>query len=360
MKFLHMADMHFDTPFTTLNSKGDFGKIRRLDQREILKKIIEYIKENKIEYLFIAGDFYEHEYIQKSTIEYINKLFEEIPETKIFITPGNHDPYLKNSMYDLFSWSKNVKIFSSKIEIVETENVDIYGVGFDDFYCSNLGVENIQIKNPNKINVLITHGSLDTSKQAEIQYNPMKKNQLKKLGFDYIALGHIHKPDYNIEENQNIIYPGSTISRGFDELGKHGVIVGNIEKNNLKIEFIPMDNKEFQELQFSVDNILDIETLAQKLNELILEKNNLYKIILIGKRKFEISVSTLYKLIQSENIIKIKDKTEPDINIEELANETSLRGIFVSEILEEMKKNNYTQEELEKALEIGLSVLDKS
>ena len=68
MRFVHIADMHFDTPFTTLNTKGDYGKIRRMDQREILKKIINYIKENKIPYLFIAGDFYEHNSIRKSTI----------------------------------------------------------------------------------------------------------------------------------------------------------------------------------------------------------------------------------------------------------------------------------------------------
>ena len=55
MKFVHIADMHFDTPFTTLNSKGNFGKIRRLDQREILKKIVQYIKENNIFYFFISS-----------------------------------------------------------------------------------------------------------------------------------------------------------------------------------------------------------------------------------------------------------------------------------------------------------------
>ena len=40
MKFIHIADMHFDTPFSYLNSKGDFGQIRRMEQREIFRKII--------------------------------------------------------------------------------------------------------------------------------------------------------------------------------------------------------------------------------------------------------------------------------------------------------------------------------
>ena len=36
MRFIHMADMHFDTPFTFLNSKEDLGNIRRLEQRILL------------------------------------------------------------------------------------------------------------------------------------------------------------------------------------------------------------------------------------------------------------------------------------------------------------------------------------
>ena len=359
MKFLHIADMHFDTPFKTLNSRGNFGEIRRLDQREIFKKIINYIKEKNIGYFFIAGDLYENEYIRLSTIEYINNLFKEIPETKIFITPGNHDPYINNSMYKNFNWNNNVKIFTEKIECIENENVDIYGVGFNDFYCGTLGVENIKIKNPEKINILIVHGALDGSADNYMQYNFMKKNDLKKLGFDYIALGHIHKPDYNSEENQYIVYPGSPISLGFDELGKHGIIIGNIEKNNLNIEFMPIDNREFKELELDVTNITQKEELIEKLNELNLEENNLYKIILIGKRNFEINIYELYKFITNKNIIKIKNNTKLNYNLEELANNRNLKGIFAQEILEELNKNNYDKNILENVLEIGLELLEK-
>lgn len=66
--------------------------------------------------------------LRESTIQYINNLFKEIPNTKIFISPGNHDPYIKNSFYNDFNWNKNVKIFNSKIERCEYENVNIYGV----------------------------------------------------------------------------------------------------------------------------------------------------------------------------------------------------------------------------------------
>ena len=215
-----MADMHFDAPFTILNTRSNLGEKRRLEQREAFKTIIQYIKENHIDYLFIAGDLYENEYIRKTTIEYINHLFCEI-----YIAPGNHDPYIIGSMYKTFPWNHNVKIFDHTIERIENEEIDIYGFGFQDFYCKNSEIEQIEIKNKDKINILITHGALDGGNGQDLEYNPLSKNKLKQLGFDYIALGHIHKPNYNQEENQRIVYPGSPIAMGFDELGKHGVIM---------------------------------------------------------------------------------------------------------------------------------------
>ena len=44
MKFVHIADMHFDTSFAQINN-SDLGNSRRLEQRKALKKVIEYIKE---------------------------------------------------------------------------------------------------------------------------------------------------------------------------------------------------------------------------------------------------------------------------------------------------------------------------
>ncbi|MCI9087605.1 MAG: hypothetical protein HFJ32_03510 [Clostridia bacterium] len=192
-----------------------------------------------------------------------------------------------------------------------------------------------------------------------LQYNPINKNKLKQLGFDYVALGHIHKLDYNTEENQRIIYPGSTISMGFDELGKHGFIVGELTKEKLEIAFIPVDNREFVELEMNITEINDLEQLIEKLNELLLDENKFYKVILVGKRKFEIDILELMKLITRENIIKIKNKTQPDCEIEKMINETTLKGIFIKQLLKEKENQNYAEEEINKILEIGLSIMEK-
>ena len=53
MKFVHIADVHFDMPFTVL-AKNGFSEQRRIGQRDAFLKMINYIKENNIEYLFIS------------------------------------------------------------------------------------------------------------------------------------------------------------------------------------------------------------------------------------------------------------------------------------------------------------------
>ena len=357
MKFLHMADMHFDAPFTVLNTRSKLGEKRRLEQREVFKKIINYIKENEIKYLFIAGDLYEHEYIRMTTIMYINNLFKEIPTCKIYITPGNHDPFILNSMYNNFEWNSNVKIFKNNVEIDENEDVDIYGYGFNDFYLKESKIEEIKIKNTNKINILITHGSLDSGNIDNFEYNPLNKNKLKSLEFDYIALGHIHKPYYNEEDDQRIVYPGSCISLGFDEPGKHGAIQGNLNKENINLKFLVMDTKEFIEKEIEVSEIYSKEELIEKINELEIEEEKFYKIILTGNRNFEINIYTLYEFIENKNIIKIKDNTKINVNIEKLSKEINLKGLFIKEILDAKNAKEIDENVAEKIIEIGLEIL---
>ena len=420
MRFIHMADVHFDSPFTALASKKDLANIRRLEQREAFKKAIEYINREKIPFLFISGDLYEQEYIRESTIEYINNLFRTIPETKIFISPGNHDPFLNNSFYNNYNWSKNVTIFNEEIKMIELDDVDIYGYGFTSFYCTDSKVDEIEIKNKNKINILITHGALDASKTLDMQYNPINSNKLKKAGFDYVALGHIHKSNYKNNEN-NFIYPGSLISFGFDELGEHGILdveinKKNSEKNNLnKLEiknnieknkinnlnknnnlekiiiknseiknileknkeekeniqkdnlincnineyinkkiFVKLDKRTFKEKEIDISDINSEEELIEKINEIEKMDNEFYKIILRGVRKIEINNSRICKLISNKNVLKLKDKTETEYDIESLANQKNLKGIFIKRMLQKLGNNFEQKDVIKKALEIGL------
>lgn len=339
MKFVHIADMHFDMPFTVL-SKNGLAEERRIDQRNAFKKMINYIQENEVEYLFIAGDLYENEYVRKSTIEYINNCFKQIKNTKIYITPGNHDPYLNNSYYNQYGWNENVHIFT-KLEKMECPNINIFGYGFTDFYSEKIKLP--QNLDKSKINILIMHADLDGAQKKVGDYNPILESELNNTDFNYIALGHIHKN--NFEENKKVIYPGSTIAGGFDELGKHGMVVGNINEETKKVslEFVVLDNKEFIEEKIDISNISSKEELIEIVNAIQLEKSKYYKIILTGTQNIEIDTNDLIKHVSGANIIKIKNKTTKEYSLEKIAKEQSLKGIFVKELLEQINVENKEQ-----------------
>ena len=351
MKFVHIADMHFDMPFTVLSRNG-LAEERRLDQRRVFNKIINYIQENNIEYLFISGDLYENEYVRKSTIDYINNCFKQIPNTRVYITPGNHDPYLNNSYYNRYEWNENVYIFT-KLNKVENEDINIYGYGFTDFYSKKVDIP--VLLDSSKINILIMHADLDGSAKEIGEYNPILESELKNTGFDYIALGHIHKS--NFIENGKIIYPGSMIAGGFDELGRHGMVIGNIDEKtkDLSTKFVVLDDKEFVEIDLDVSNINSIEEFIEYINTIKVDRDKYYKIVLTGTKNIEMDVNELIKYVNDKNIIKLKDKTRIKYNLENISKEQSLRGIFVDELLKQINDEN--KEQILESIYIGLSMM---
>jgi DNA repair exonuclease SbcCD nuclease subunit len=188
----------------------------------------------------------------------------------------------------------------------------------------------------------------------------MSKNMLKSKGLDYIALGHIHKKDYDTEENQTIIYPGSAISLGFDELGEHGMIVGNLQKGHVELEFVPLDEEKFKEIEIDITDILSKEELIEKINELEIKSNEYIKVILIGNRNFEINKYEILKYIENDRIIKIKNHTKIAYDLIKMSNENTLKGLFAKEMLEKLSKTDMEEDKeiIEKAIEIGLEALE--
>ena len=329
MKFIHIADTHLDMRF---DSVGPFGDARRVEQLRALKEIVDYAKENNVQYIFIAGDFYEHQYIRESTINTVIKYFSEIPKVKIYITPGNHDPYLKNSAYSNYKFPDNVHIFKD-FEIIEEDNANIYGYGFTDFMSEPVNIKDIQLKNNGKKNILIIHGDIYGSK-SELKYNSMNLRDLEAKNFDYIALGHIHLSNYN--QTNKIIYPGPLLSYKFGGSKDNGMVVGEFIDNRLNLEFIPLDRRQHEEIEIDISEIHSQEELINNINNMDLSAMNFIKIILVGAKSFEVNTIKMLELMEKENIIKIYDNSYIAENLEEVAEEFNLKGLFVKNQLEKI------------------------
>ena len=135
-------------------------------------------------------------------------------------------------------------------------------------------------------------------------------------------------------------------------------LYGEIDENRkLNYHFVKLDAMEFTDFKQNVENIDSKEDLVEKINNLNLDENKLYEIILIGHRNFEINTRDIFKLINKFNILKVKDNTTLKFNLDEIKNEKTLRGLFVKELLKKQEENIYSKDEIDKAIEIGLNSL---
>lgn len=337
MNFIHIADTHIENK---TNNIGEDGEKRRHQIIDAFSRLIDYIKHKKIKYLFIAGDFYEHKYIKDSTVDLIIKLFKSIPDTKIFITPGNHDPYITNSVYDRFLFPKNVHIFK-EFDVIETEDANIFGFGFTDFdppKYVNFG--NIKPLKNGKKNILIIHTDIYSKK---FEYDKEVYKLIQK-NFDYVAMGHIHKG--NFKKDKKVIYPGSFAELSFKvaKEGTTGAVLGEFKNNNLKLENIHFDNTKYIEHKLDISLENSMSSLILTLNNLNFSDEKIVRIILVGSKKFDINTKFILDNLRNKNIIQIVDNTKLKINIKKYQEEVSLRGIFVKKSIELIEKLNEKKE----------------
>ena len=186
---------------------------------------------------------------------------------------------------------------------------------------------------------MITHETLSGNSKRYNDINPKFLNQ-----FDYVALGHIHIPKID----DNIVYPGALVACGFDECGEHGLVFGELSKKDVSYEFKNMEYRHFVDLEVDITDVKIPSDVLDKLNF----EDDIYRITFTGARNIELKeLEDSIKGVTS-NIVEFKDETRLPYDLEEIAKQQTLKGIFTRKMLEELKNNPNQKDEIMKAIEI--------
>src|SRR5574341_98982 len=200
IKFIHTADLHLDTPFKGLSSwNSDLASKLKNATFKSFKRIIDLCIQEKVDFLIISGDIFDSENKSLAAqIKFVSEL-KRLSEKGIptYFICGNHDPL--SSWLDELQLPENVFRFnSSDVENVTYQKdnrpiADIYGISFQNRIVNINLANNYQLKsNPSPISIAILHGTIGASGPHE-NYAPFKVEDVVNKGFDYWALGHIHK-----------------------------------------------------------------------------------------------------------------------------------------------------------------------
>lgn len=354
IKVLHCGDIHLDTPFREFNET--ISRSSREDIKKVLKNIINICNEEAVDILLIAGDFFDNNSVKKETLEFIKNIFMMLKDTKVFISPGNHDPFHEKSFYTLIEWPENVYIFKGELERIDLDKVSIHGFGFNKKYERESLLKNIDINNEN-INILVGHGEIEVN---ESEYNPITRDDIYNSGLDYIALGHIHTFNgINKAGKTYYAYSGCPQGRGFDEDGEKGVLIGEIGKEYVNLKLVKTAIRKFENIEVDitgVKNNLQIEEKIIDITENREKEKNFFKIILKGELEAKVILNIdIIEENLKENFyfLKVRDKTRIKVD-KEVIDENSAKGLFINYIKE---LDNDDDEILNLALNLGLKSL---
>lgn len=368
IKIMHFADYHIGYEYSFL---GNASENRKIEVLKSLEKLCQFSNQNNIDIILIAGDFIEASTITRTYIKEVKDILSKV-ESKIFLVAGNHDYISLGSYYLDDDWPDNTYIFKSgKVEKIELKSLNtcIYGASFTSTYQRHGFLQEDFEIDSSKINIGIFHG--DALFQKDYLYNPISKKDIEKSGFDYMGLGHIHKKTKILSVNKtDYAYPGSAVSLGFGEEGEKGVIIAEISKDSRRYDFYKLDIGQFIGIDIEVSDDDKERELSKKIMDIITKKYpnplmNYYKINLIGyvEEGFCLDLNLLHSMLSEIVYVRIIDQTRIKLNFEALQAESSLRGVFIKNILikQEEARMKYDQGEIEilqEALDITLKAFE--
>jgi exonuclease SbcD len=278
MKIIHTSDWHIG------KIVNEFSMIE--DQKYILNKLIELIKEEQPNVLIIAGDIYDRSIAPVDAVELLNETLSNLiinTDTKIVAISGNHDSGERLSFGSKILEKQGLYICGADNELYrhvvikdDNKNVNFYLVPYKDPALVKKLLDNKAIKNHNdamsetiktikenlnkeEVNILVSHGYVTMKRSDAIESNEQKYEiaQLEiseserplSIGgtdlidgnlfndFDYVALGHLHGRQRIGKDEMR--YSGSLLKYSFSEVNqKKGVIVLDIEDDkSINIEF---------------------------------------------------------------------------------------------------------------------------
>ncbi len=361
LRFLHTADIHFDTPFSARFSQ-EKATIRRREMMETFNGIIE--KASDKEFLFISGDLFDGGYASRETLSFLNRSFSSIPNTKIMIVAGNHDPLTDDSPYKKIKWSENVYIFGKEYEYIDFPNhkIRIHGVSFGEKHVNRPMVSKLDIKEE-FANLLLIHGEV-VSEGGDSDYNPIYKSFIENCGVEYVALGHIHK-HMGIERigKTYFAYPGIPEGRGFDEDGEKGYIEGEIEKDIVNCRWVVSCARRFEHMNIDVSGTGDFLEILERVEKAVqnADTRNIYKIRLVGKADPSIIRVDMIEehLKKSVFYIEVTNETRRDYPIEEMMKDDGIKGEFIRCMMDKISQMPEEEKEIGiRALEIGIEAME--
>lgn len=348
MKFIHIADVHLGmTPDREMN----WGEQRKKEIFDTLNRVISSCNEEKVDLLLIAGDLFHCQPLLRDLKE-INYSFSKLVNTQVVMIAGNHDYIGIRSYYKDFAWAPQVHfILEDRITKIELEELhtEVYGFSYHQRNIEEAVLKDASFDSNDKLHILLAHC-------GEEKNVPINKKELLGKNFDYVALGHIHKPEIF---GERAAFCGSLEPLDKTELGEHGYIYGELDEKTRAIKvlkFCPISRRIYIQKDIICNKESTNGKIIDELRAYIKDmgEDNIYRFRLKGVKEEGICFD-INAIMELGNVVEVIDEVVPDYDFEELylENQDNIIGLYIDKIRNSEGKDSITQ----KALYYGIEAL---
>lgn len=285
-KFIHAADLHLGFKYKS-KTLGTRSEDRKNELFITFERLINYANENKIDLIVISGDLFERDALTYTETKHMMSIIDSYYGS-IVLSCGNHDYYIDDYLFNNFT--KNLYVFkTNSLERMDiAENVSIYGASWLNSLENGFALQKV-ILDKDRFNIASLHGDLADGKY-KIDIEPLLAS-----GFDYIALGHIHKHGKVAEK---AYYPGSLEPLDFGELAEHGFY--EVDTLSGSVKFISFSIREFIIKEIIINEEDEFQDIINKFEELNDKDKNFYRIILKGSINQDLNINRIISLVKDK------------------------------------------------------------
>jgi DNA repair exonuclease SbcCD nuclease subunit len=231
MKVVHAADIHLDSPLRGLESyEGAPVDRLRGATRRALESLVELCLVEKVDLLLVAGDLYDGNWRDHRTGLFFAKQMSRLRAAAIpvVLLRGNHDAL--SQITRQLRLPDNVHELSTRrpeTHVLEALGVAVHGQGF----ATQAVTDDLAARYPEAVPGLFNIGLLHTSltgREGHAPYAPTTIETLKARGYDYWALGHVHRREV-VCEDPPVVFAGNLQGRHARETGPKGATLLTVE-----------------------------------------------------------------------------------------------------------------------------------
>lgn len=363
LRVFHAADFHLDSPFAGMDLKSSDARRRTL--LSVFLSALHRAVEDGCQLILLSGDLFDSGYVTTDTLEAVKAGLKACP-LPVVIAPGNHDPFVPGGVFS-GDWPDNVTVFSSETLTYadfDALGVRVHGYAFtSDSYTAHPLSGGVAL-HPTYWNLLCAHADLASPLS---RYAPIAPAELAASGFDYAALGHIHKsPAPQTLGKSLVAYAGFPMGRGFDELGNGSALEIALDrsKGSVALTRLVLSTQRYVIEALDITGAARSGDAAEKLQRLISEKGygteTCLRVVLTGAVTpgFPAELS-LGRETFGTALLEIRNDTVPLYDADALESDPTLKGAFYRELCEQLRSpDEYSRRVAAEALRIGLLALD--